>query len=321
MGYLRIVLFSIGCAVLYGIVHDQVTAHVCVEYFTVGHPSLLGIRDPTVLGTLWGIIATWWVGLELGALLAVVARFGARPKLTVRDVRRPILLLMLGVGLTSVLAGLVGYTLARAGEASIPYYYAANVPPARQALFVADAWAHENAYSIGTVGGLLICLWAVRRRGYVERGGAASRWWHRARRALERTWDRSARPNVVACLLTVLALTVLVLGTYSLCGSWFNAAGDLEPAYFALALGWPIVLLVFWVMGMAALLVARQPRAAVVFLILCLVLGVIVAAVLFALASSTGVSVLEGFLVLDLAVIYAAWRLLLRPSITVPLQS
>jgi hypothetical protein len=69
----RIVLFSLGCAVIYGIVHDQVTAPVCVEYFTIGHPSLLGRRDPTVLGIVWGIIATWWGGLALGLLLALVS--------------------------------------------------------------------------------------------------------------------------------------------------------------------------------------------------------------------------------------------------------
>ena len=92
MHSLRIVLCSLGCAVLYGIVHDQVTARGCVEYFTVGHPSLLGLRDPTVLGIVWGIIATWWVQLALGLLLALVCRLGTRPTLTVRDVRRPIFL-------------------------------------------------------------------------------------------------------------------------------------------------------------------------------------------------------------------------------------
>jgi len=316
--YLRIILFSIGCAVLYGIIHDQVTAHVCVEYFTVAHISLLGIRDPTVLGVAWGIIATWWVGLELGVLLALVARVGSRPKLAVRDVRRPILLLMLGVGLTSVLAGLVGYALARMGDASIPYYYVTDVPPARQALFIADAWAHGNAYTVGAVGGLLICLWALRRRGYAERDGIVSRWGQAAWRLVERTWDTAARANALARVLTILALAVLVLGTYALCGSWFTAAGDLEPPYFALALGWPIVLLVFWVIGTAALFAARQPRAVGIFLALCLVLGVVVAAVLFTLAFSTGASVVETFLALDLAVIYAAWRLMLRPSITTP---
>lgn len=135
---------------------------------------------------------------------------------------------------------------------------------------------------------------------------------------MRRAWNLSARPTglatALARILTILALAVLVLGTYALCGSWFGAAGDLEPAYFALALGWPIVLLVFWVMGTAALFAARQPRAAALFLPLCLVLGVGVAAILFALASSTGVSVLEAFLFLDLAAVYAAWRLMFRST-------
>ena len=44
-----IFLLSIAAAVTYGIVHDQVTARVCVEYFTIGHPSILGgTQDPTL---------------------------------------------------------------------------------------------------------------------------------------------------------------------------------------------------------------------------------------------------------------------------------
>src|SRR2546421_8086306 len=154
MAAVGIVLFSLGCAVLYGIVHDQVTAHVCVEYFTIGHPSLLGLRDPTVLGIVWGIIATWWIGLALGLLLALVCRLGTRPMLTVRDVRRPILLVMLGVGVTSLVAGLAGYTLARTGSLFMPYTLVTRVPAATQAAFLADAWAHQNAYNVGLLGGL-----------------------------------------------------------------------------------------------------------------------------------------------------------------------
>jgi hypothetical protein len=44
----------------------------------------------------------------------------------------------------------------------------------------------------------------------------------------------------------------------------------------------------------------------------------IVAAYLFAMPGSTGVSVLEGFIILDIGVIYAAWRLVLRPPINTP---
>src|SRR3954451_19765307 len=63
MQALAIVLLSILAAVLYGIVHDQVTARICVEYFTIGHPPVFDTESPTLLGLGWGVIATWWVGL------------------------------------------------------------------------------------------------------------------------------------------------------------------------------------------------------------------------------------------------------------------
>lgn len=313
LSYLRIILFSTGCAVLYGIIHDQVTVHVCLEYFTVAHPSLLGIRDPTILGLAWGIVATWWVGLALGVLLALAARAGPRPKLMVRDVRRPVLLLMLTVGLTSVLAGLFGYALARTGGAYIQYYYVTHVSPARQPLFIADAWAHESAYTVSIIGSLLVCLWAPRRRGYLEREGVVDRGARTVWRLVGRPWNASAQSNALARVLTLLALAVLVLGTYSLSTNWFLAAGDLESAYFSAAFGWPIVLLAFWIVGTAALFAARQPRAAGVFLVLCMLPGVAVAVLLTGLAPSVGASVLETLVVLDLAIIYVAWRLILRP--------
>ncbi len=72
MEFAKIVLFSVGCAICYGILHDQVTAHVCVEYFTVGHVSLVSTTDPTVLAFVWGVVATWWVGLPLQAIRKIV---------------------------------------------------------------------------------------------------------------------------------------------------------------------------------------------------------------------------------------------------------
>ncbi len=65
-----IVLLCVGAAIGYGILHDEVTARICVEYFTVGHPDLFGTDSPTLLGIGWGIVATWWAGLLLGIPLA-----------------------------------------------------------------------------------------------------------------------------------------------------------------------------------------------------------------------------------------------------------
>jgi hypothetical protein len=46
---LKIILLCIEAAIVYGILHDQVTARVCVEYFTIGHPPIFHTDDPTLL--------------------------------------------------------------------------------------------------------------------------------------------------------------------------------------------------------------------------------------------------------------------------------
>ena len=56
---LFIVMLCIFAAIGYGIVHDKITAHLCVEYFTIGHPPDFGTDNPALLGLGWGILATW----------------------------------------------------------------------------------------------------------------------------------------------------------------------------------------------------------------------------------------------------------------------
>jgi len=36
MEYIKIVLLAIAAAISYGILHDQITVRVCIEYFTIG---------------------------------------------------------------------------------------------------------------------------------------------------------------------------------------------------------------------------------------------------------------------------------------------
>src|SRR5215472_606893 len=100
MQSLAIIFLAVAAAVGYGIIHDQITARICVEYFTIGHPRLINSDSPTVLAIFWGVVATWWVGLPLGLGLTVAARAGRRPKLKAQDLVIPVLRLlgcMLGV--------------------------------------------------------------------------------------------------------------------------------------------------------------------------------------------------------------------------------
>lgn len=165
MDALKIIGLCVVAAVVYGIAHDQVTARVCVEYFTIGHPRIFGTESPTLLAIGWGIVATWWVGLLVGAPLAFAAIRGRRPRRSARSLVPPISILLGCMGATALIAGLVGFALATAGRAVLSEPLASSVPADRHAAFIADLWAHSASYLTGFVGGvvLIIRVWRSRR--------------------------------------------------------------------------------------------------------------------------------------------------------------
>lgn len=152
-------------AVCYGIVHDQVTARVCVEYFTVGHPPVFATDDPTLLGIGWGVIATWWVGLLLGVPLAIVARAGSRPRRSVGSLVRPVAYLLAAMAVCALAAGVIGWMLASRGAVFFVGPIARAVPAERHVPFLADLWAHSASYLIGLVGGIGVIVLVWRSRG------------------------------------------------------------------------------------------------------------------------------------------------------------
>ena len=165
-----IVCFSIAAACIYGIAHDMVTAHVCVEYFSIGHPTIIADAGPTELALIWGVIATWWVGLLLGVPLALCSRLGAEPRRTVHDLVRPVLMLLACMAIGSAALGVVGWALARAGAVFLIEPLASRVPSDCHVAFLADLWAHLGAYGIGFVGGIVLCIATVRARNRARRG-------------------------------------------------------------------------------------------------------------------------------------------------------
>src|SRR5215475_11603305 len=103
MQFVFIILLCILSAIVYGIFHDQITARICVEYFTIGHPPIFNTESPTLLGIGWGIVATWWVGLMLGFPLACAARLGCSRALTARELVKPIAMLLAVMGIAAFL--------------------------------------------------------------------------------------------------------------------------------------------------------------------------------------------------------------------------
>jgi hypothetical protein len=175
----RIVLLCILGAVLYGLVHDQVTARVCQEYFTLGHNTPRFVpRSPTALGLYWGVIATWWMGALVGVPLSAAMRLGKLPALDTRWLVPKLLrllLVMLGVALAglalALFAELAG-VLPKTGRALVP----GGVPPEKAGRFVAAAVAHNLSYVLGFLGGVQLWTQALltRRRLHLAQAAVQS---------------------------------------------------------------------------------------------------------------------------------------------------
>ncbi|MBI3098070.1 MAG: hypothetical protein HYY93_07495 [Planctomycetes bacterium] len=164
MESVKIVVLGIVAAVLYGIVHDLITARVCVEYFTLGHPRIIDSDSPTALGFFWGVWATWWMGAALGGLLAAAARGGAEPKLGTRDLVRPIAVLLAVMAATALTAGFIGFRLAPdTGEVHDRIVWL-GVRGRKVPLFFADLCAHNASYATALIGGLVLCARTRRLR-------------------------------------------------------------------------------------------------------------------------------------------------------------
>jgi len=164
---LGIVGMCMGSAIVYGILHDQVTVRVCLEYFTIGHYPIFGDHDPTILAILWGTFSTWWMGVFLGVPLALAATIGKRPILTKKTLRPVVLKLLVVMAGSALLAGILGFYLGSTGTLKLQDLLsrAQLVPADKHAAFFADAFAHDASYLVGFFGGLYVIV-----RTWIARG-------------------------------------------------------------------------------------------------------------------------------------------------------
>ena len=172
--FAAIILLCVVAAVLYGVVHDQITARICVEYFTIGHPPVFGTDDPTLLGLGWGVIATWWVGLILGVPLALCSRLGSWPRLGARELAKPLAVMLAVVAVLALIAGVVGHVAATRRWVWLLEPMASRVPADRHVAFLTDLWAHLASYIGGFLGGIMLCAYVLVRRARARRPGHPS---------------------------------------------------------------------------------------------------------------------------------------------------
>jgi hypothetical protein len=166
MNQAKIVLLCVAGAIIYGVLHDQVTARLCIEYFTVAHPPLFPtVTSPTLIALCWGVTATLGIGLVLGVLLALAAQSGSEPPLPASQLLAPIARLLATMAVAAFGADVSGFFLAERGVISIPADFAEAIPLARHHQFMAVWFAHGASYFVGLVGGASIVFRVWRARG------------------------------------------------------------------------------------------------------------------------------------------------------------
>ncbi len=186
---LGIMTGTIATTIIYGILNDQVTARICPEYFNKGfhkrqltfwpqstYKNWLGSDSPTKLGISWGFRGTWNVGLILSIPLAIAARVGSWPRLSIFEMIKPLGLAMIGTGLFACLAGIKGYNEAKEMNTnqlndfmrSYNSYDLISDNDSVKQKFVADLRAHQMAYSCSACAAIiLICASVIQR--YIKR--------------------------------------------------------------------------------------------------------------------------------------------------------
>ena len=161
----KIVVFSIVAVVAYGIIHDQITVRLCLEYFTVAHPPLFPTRSPTLLAICWGTVATVWAGMAAGSLLALVSQSDNLAPVPPARLYRGILTLLATMALCATVAGWTGYELARHAIIAFPSSLVPLIPADHHDRFMAVWFAHNTSYLVGFGGAGVWIFQLWRERG------------------------------------------------------------------------------------------------------------------------------------------------------------
>ncbi len=164
----RFALLGLVAMVGYAILQDQISARLCPEYFTVLHPPITGLTDPTLLGICWGFLGGWWGGIVLGYIAGLLATLGPRPPLAPRELVRPLAVLVVVIATVTALTGVSVWRHAEMMGVSLEPGMASVVPPERHRGLLVVACYHLVAYASATISGVVLCAWVWserRRRG------------------------------------------------------------------------------------------------------------------------------------------------------------
>ena len=156
----RICLILIGYAML----QDQISVRMCPEYFTIGHPPIKGITNPTLLGIVWGFLGGFPGGIVLGIALAMSMYLGKASSFPIQNLKWPLRILLAGTAFGTGISGLSSWYNAQVVNISIGAPWNGLIPLERQQRFFIVANAHLGTYLSAAILGIGICIFIIYQR-------------------------------------------------------------------------------------------------------------------------------------------------------------
>lgn len=175
---LKIITGSLAAAVFYGVVHHQITAKKCPEYFDEHFNQekikswkgpfygrlkniIKNTKSPTLVGFIAGITTPLRMGLYLSIPVLLASRLGEAPKLKFDHLIIPAMVVLSFIGLYSAHEGVKEYydkekivTDATVSTLDTLYGFSGKCPQGRLPLLIAFTKSHQAASQASIVVGL-----------------------------------------------------------------------------------------------------------------------------------------------------------------------
>jgi hypothetical protein len=155
----------------YGMAQDQISARLCPEYFTALHNPIPGLTDPTLLGLAWGFLGAAPGGIAMGYAAGLAATVGRRPPMAVRELVRPMLVLLAAVATVTAITGISAHRHAEMFAIRLDSFADRLVPVERHRSLFVVACYHLAAYASAIIGSIVMCVWIGAERNRRAQAG------------------------------------------------------------------------------------------------------------------------------------------------------